>query len=79
MNCLKSKGFHMPKLGTKCVRKCKPRGPFMYFWKRWGLNTLQSANHGDHLCTFGKLGTKCRITGKPHGPSVYYTLNFKTI
>ncbi|MFS7993212.1 hypothetical protein Hanom_Chr12g01091401 [Helianthus anomalus] len=22
--------------------------------KRWGLNALQSANHKDHPCTFGK-------------------------
>ncbi|MFS7943429.1 hypothetical protein Hanom_Chr06g00500201 [Helianthus anomalus] len=22
--------------------------------ERWGLNVLQSANHRDHLCTFGK-------------------------
>ncbi|MFS7940114.1 hypothetical protein Hanom_Chr05g00459851 [Helianthus anomalus] len=46
----------MSKLGTNCVTKCKPQGRAMYFWKSWGLNALQSANHRDHLCTFEKLG-----------------------
>ncbi|MFS7949302.1 hypothetical protein Hanom_Chr06g00569931 [Helianthus anomalus] len=26
-----------------------------------GLNALQSTNHRDHPCTFGKLGTKSKI------------------
>ncbi|MFS7990233.1 hypothetical protein Hanom_Chr11g01056341 [Helianthus anomalus] len=31
------------------------------FGKSRGLNALQSANHGDHPCTFRKLGTKSKI------------------
>ncbi|KAJ0467621.1 hypothetical protein HanIR_Chr14g0687321 [Helianthus annuus] len=25
--------YFWKKLVTKCVTKCKPHGPFMYFWK----------------------------------------------
>ncbi|MFS7925603.1 hypothetical protein Hanom_Chr04g00286981 [Helianthus anomalus] len=37
------------------------------------LNALQSANHKDHPCTFGKLGTNQNF-GKLQRPSVYFTL-----
>ncbi|MFS7974982.1 hypothetical protein Hanom_Chr10g00875161 [Helianthus anomalus] len=46
---------------SKCITKCKPQGPSCTFGKSWGLNTLQSANHKDHPCTFEKLGTKFKI------------------
>ncbi|MFS7975000.1 hypothetical protein Hanom_Chr10g00875371 [Helianthus anomalus] len=36
----KSKGFSMPKLGAKCVTKCKPQGPSMYFWKKLGTKCV---------------------------------------
>ncbi|MFS7924781.1 hypothetical protein Hanom_Chr03g00276711 [Helianthus anomalus] len=55
------KGFSMFKLETKCVIKCKPQRPSMYFWKKLGTKALQSANNRDHLCTFEKLGTKPKI------------------
>ncbi|KAJ0483772.1 hypothetical protein HanIR_Chr13g0668391 [Helianthus annuus] len=28
--------------------------------KCWGLNALQSANHRDHPCTYGKVGDQIR-------------------
>ncbi|MFS8002324.1 hypothetical protein Hanom_Chr13g01200761 [Helianthus anomalus] len=40
----------LAKLGTKCVTKCKPPGPYMYFWK----NRDQIQNFGKsqgHPCT----------------------------
>ncbi|MFS7923189.1 hypothetical protein Hanom_Chr03g00257751 [Helianthus anomalus] len=41
--------------------------------RRWGLNALESENHMDHSCTFGKSwGTKYVTKCKPHGLSVYY-------
>ncbi|MFS7908638.1 hypothetical protein Hanom_Chr01g00085501 [Helianthus anomalus] len=36
-----------PKLGAKCVTKCTPQGPSMYFWQSWGRNALQRANDRD--------------------------------
>ncbi|MFS8020158.1 hypothetical protein Hanom_Chr15g01412211 [Helianthus anomalus] len=46
------------------------------FGKSWGLNTLQSANHRDHSCTFEKLGTKSKIfvNHSPQGPCVYFNI-----
>ncbi|MFS7908711.1 hypothetical protein Hanom_Chr01g00086331 [Helianthus anomalus] len=40
----------LEKLGTKCVTKCKPQGPYVYFWKaRDQIQIL--VNHRNHRCT----------------------------
>ncbi|KAJ0827797.1 hypothetical protein HanRHA438_Chr17g0829961 [Helianthus annuus] len=51
----------MSKLGTKCITKCKPQGPSMYFWIKLGTKCVTKCKPQDHLCTFEKLGTRSKI------------------
>ncbi|MFS8008323.1 hypothetical protein Hanom_Chr14g01271351 [Helianthus anomalus] len=63
----------MKKLGNKSKILVNHKDHPCTFGKSWGLNALQSANHGDQPRTLEKLGTKSK-----QEPSVYFK-SFVTI
>ncbi|KAJ0481642.1 hypothetical protein HanRHA438_Chr13g0603321 [Helianthus annuus] len=44
----------MSKLGTKCVTKCKPQGPSMYFWKKLGTKCVTKCKPQGSFVYFSK-------------------------
>ncbi|MFS7955908.1 hypothetical protein Hanom_Chr07g00648291 [Helianthus anomalus] len=57
-------------------------GPCIHFGthlvtKHWGLNALQSANHRDHSCTFGKSWGPNTLQSANHRDHPWTLLIFK--
>ncbi|MFS7941285.1 hypothetical protein Hanom_Chr05g00474471 [Helianthus anomalus] len=61
----------MSKLGTKCVTRCKPQGPSMYFRKKQCVTNCKPQGPSVYFC---KAKDQIQNFRKPQGPFAYYSL-----
>ncbi|MFS7991507.1 hypothetical protein Hanom_Chr12g01071521 [Helianthus anomalus] len=62
----------MSKLGAKCVTKCKPQGPSIYFWENLGTKCITKCKPQGPSMYFWKARDQIQNFGKPRESRVLY-------